>query len=152
MNYAESDLKFKITTTIDSFTLADDDFEISIKNWLGQTKYTVSKENCFVDSDGNYYFALYGVSNGTLYAYFRGVVADEDLVERKRNITDEQKLCSVGQCDCGCQTSATSKCTCTHYVEYTQVYTSSISGVEYLCDSEGNYITDSEGNRIEFSN
>lgn len=147
MNYAGSDLKFRVSASIQEFSLGDEEFTISIRNRWGEEKYAINSGDFFCDVDGNWYFAITNVQNGRYYARFKGVIADGDMPDAKRNVTDEQLLCTVGICSCD---DDTEECSVTHDVTYTQVYTCDVEGGTFLCDVDGKYIRDSNGDRIEF--
>lgn len=149
MIYPGTDLKYKITVTMENFNFSESDFTITLKNRWGATKYTIEKDDCFYDKDGNYYFVVESAPVGVLYAYFDAKYEDEDYDTQTRSVTDVQKLCTVGYCDCN---TTTTSCECEHDVEYTQVWTVSIDGGDYLCDCYGNYIYTSDGSRIQFTN
>ena len=146
MNYAGQDLKFRVTSTFDNFALADNDFAITVKNRWGRVTATVPKDECFRDSEGNFYFTLECVAEGVYEAFFRGVVLDNDFMKMTAIVTDRQKLTSVGQCDCG---GAQHACSCEdHKVQYEQIWTVNLDNETYLADKEGNIILTADGRRI----
>ena len=145
MIYPGSDLKFQITTTRPDFYLSEDDFTIVIKDRYGRVRQTIRKQDCFTDTDENYYFVVEGVKRGVFYAWFEGSYEDEDYSKEQRDFTDMQELYRV--CCRGCKCS----CKCKHDVQYTQVYTVSIDGADYLADCDGNYIYTGDGKRIQFT-
>ena len=149
MIYAGTDLKYRITTSFEDFDLARDTFEIAIRNRWGQVKSTIKKDDCFYDSDGNYYFTVENVTNGVFFADFRGAYEDDDYDKQQRVVTDTQQLYEVGMCECR---SIYVPCECEHKVRYEQVWTVSVDGGDYLADSEGRYIYTSDGKRIQFTN
>ena len=151
MNYEGQDLKFKVTSEFPDFTLTDNYFEIVIKNRWGKVVYTIIKDDCFTDSDGNYYISIENVKNGVFYAFFKGEMDDDDFLKQTAVITDEQYIYSVGICDCGCETNIVGSCQCEHKVHYEQVWTANIDGASYLVGSDGAYILTSDGKRICFS-
>ena len=53
MIFAGSDLKFRITAIIESFKVADNDFNVVVKNKWGQVKYVVEKDEMFPLSSVN---------------------------------------------------------------------------------------------------
>ena len=147
MIYVGTDIKFQITTTQQDFSLTENYFDITIKNRWGQTKYEIKKDDCFYDSDGNFYFTVENVQQGTYFACFAGSYEDEDYDKQERVFTDIQELYKVGT---GCCCYDTQSCTCEHVVKYTQVQTVSIDGADYLADCDGRYIYTSDGKRIQF--
>lgn len=149
MNYAGSDLKFKVTTSYEDFSLADNDFEIVIKNRWGQVVATIKKDDCFSDDDGNFYFTVENVKNGVYFADFRGAIDDEDYVKQVAIVSDEQKIYEVGRCECGCAGTNTG-CKCEHKVHYEQVWTANVDGGIYLVGKDGAYILTSDNKRIKF--
>ena len=156
MIYAGTDLKFRITSLHEDLDLQKQDFSIVVKNRWGQIKFTVVKDDCFYDSDGNYYFTLEGVPLGVFYAYFSGGYKDEDYEKMYRTITDVQYLCTV------ISATSTAKCPCqlnpkdaeciehAHCVKYEEISIVNQDGASYLADVNGNYIYTSDGKRIQF--
>ena len=154
MNYAGSDKKFKVTTTQPDFQLTEDDFTIVIKDRYGRIRQTIPKDDCFWDTDGNYYFVIENIKQGVFYAYFMGSYEDDDYDKQRRVFTDVQKLYEVGVRDCDCNNAifVTPICHCEHKVHYEEVFSVSIDGDDYLCGSDGKYILTSDGKRIAFKN
>lgn len=144
MIYPGQDLKFKIETTFDDFLLTEDDFEIAIKDRYGRQRNLIKKEDCFYDSEGNFYFVVENVHRGVFYAYFKGSYEDDDYDKQKRVVCDQQLLFVCGECPCK------KPCKCEHKVTYTQVWTVSIDGEDYLADCDGRYILTSDDKRICF--
>ncbi|UKK52658.1 hypothetical protein [Prevotella sp. E2-28] len=148
MKYAGTDLKYKVTSTVEYLVLSDNDFTIAIKNRWGKVLYEIAKEDCFVDSDGNYYFTMENVPSGVFYAYFSGSIDDNDYEKSSRNVTDVQHLITIGGCDC--KNYNNFGCCDSNIIQYEQVWTVNIDGEEYLCDRDGNAICTSDGNKIQF--
>lgn len=148
MIYAGTDLKYKVTSQIEGFSFEENDFSIAIKNRWGKTLISVSKDECFVDSDGDYYFTLEGLGQGAFFAYFTAVVPDNDYDKLTRSITDRQLLVTIGGCQCS---SPTVVCQCEHKVHYTLVWTANLDDGTYLVDKDGNFILTSDGKRICFT-
>ena len=144
MIYPGQDLKFKIETTFDDFLLTEDDFEIAIKDRYGRQRNLIKKEDCFYDSEGNFYFVVENVPRGVFYAYFKGSYEDDDYDKQKRVVCDQQLLFVCGECPCK------NPCKCEHKVTYTQVWTVSIDGEDYRADCDGRYILTSDDKRICF--
>ena len=90
--YPGMDLKFQITTEFDDFLLTEDDFQIVIKNRWGQVKRTITKNDCFYDSDGRFYFVVENVQRGTYFACFAGTFEDDDYDKQKATVTDMNTL------------------------------------------------------------
>ena len=149
MIYEGTDLKFRIIPKNEILNMDDMWFTISVKNRWGQVVYETDKDDCFRDSDGNYYFTMENVRNGVLNAIFTTGVYDEDYVKLERVFTDIRHLTSVGVCDC--QTDD-DECECVenHIVAYEQVWTMNIDEGEYLVGSDGSFIITSDGMRIKF--
>lgn len=145
MIYPGTDLKFRVTATIDGFTLSDNQFEITIKNRWGQVVTTITKDQCFQDSEERWYFIVENVRSGKMYASFTGAINDDDYQKQVRIVTDYQILCEVGTA-CTATTSATA-----HQVQYEQVWTANIDGTTYLADSDGQLVTAADGRRIAFT-
>ena len=146
MIYPGTDLKFRITTTQPDFNLSEDTFEIKIKDQYGRVRYTIGKSDCFWDDQGNWYFVMDNVRTGIYFAWFHGRYEDEDYDDQRRDFTDVQELCRVNYHD------MPPRCHHRHVVQYEQVWTVSVDGDEYLCDSEGRYILTADGDRICFKN
>lgn len=156
MYYAGSDLKFKVEATLDGFSMEEDDFQIVIKNRWGQVKYTITKEDCFTDDNGGFYFTIENISTGTFFAYFTAYVPDDDYLKQTRNVVNKKFLyvvdacgCHVNYDDCGCP----SDCECRQGldVKYKQFWTVNLDGDIYLVDKDGGYILTSDGQRIKFN-
>ena len=160
MIYAGSDLKFRITSKKDDLKLSECDFRIVIKNRWGQAKFSIMKDDCFFDSDGNFYFTVEGIRQGMFFAYFSGGYEDEDYDKQYRAITDVQYLITIvsenynnsKMCPCVLPVYEHPHDHSKHCVEYEQVWTVSVDGGDYLADCDGNYIYTSDGKRIQFTN
>ena len=87
-----TDLKFRLTTTKDDFTLAGDKWNIVIKNNLGRTVRRITKNDCYYDDQGRWYFNITNPQVGTYTAIFIGAYEDEDYDEQQRIWTDRQVL------------------------------------------------------------
>lgn len=159
ISYPGTDHKFQVTSTQQDFQLTEDSFEITIKDQYGRVRWKLAKDDCFWDSDGNYYFVLENVRQGVYFAYFTGSYEDDDYDKQQRVFTDVQHLLDVGyRRGCGCRehdSDSSDSCPCKcgrHAVNYTEVFTVSIDGDDYLCGSDGKYILTSDGKRIAFKN
>jgi tRNA U54 and U55 pseudouridine synthase Pus10 len=152
--YPGMDLKFLVSTEFLDFHIEEDDFQIVIRNRWGQVKQIVHRDDCFWDTDGNFYFTMENVKKGEYFAYFMGTYEDEDYDKQKATVTDMQPLVTVP--DCGCHStpgpSPHRGGECCHKVHYQIVWTVSIDGDEYLAGSDGKYILTSDGKRICFKN
>lgn len=143
-------LKFRLSTTKDDFTLASDKWNIVIKNNLGRTTHRIAKKDCYYDTEGRYYFNILNPQVGTYTAIFVGAYEDEDYPEDRRIWTDRQVLFV---CREGCMMRQRRKrhpSACP--VEYEQVWACSVNGDDYLADCYGRYILTAEGDRIQFTN
>ena len=158
--YPGTDRKFMVTATQQDFFLTDDEWEITLIDPYSRQR-RITKQDCFFDSDGRYYFTLEKPLRGTYYAWFKGWYEDDDYNKQTRQFTDGQKLCEVGvpACRFGTATHSTATghqeyegCQCRHVVQYTEVQTVSVDGDEYLADMDGRYILTSDGKRIAFQN
>lgn len=150
MNYAGQDLKFKTTSEFPNFSLAENDFSIIIKNQFGRVVYRIKKEQCLVDSDGNYYFGVEKVCDGSYTAFFKGVVSDGDYEKQTATITDEQPIFTVGVRNGNEENTIFGSDK--HKVHYEQVYVVNVDGDEYLADVDGNLFYTSDGKKIAFKN
>lgn len=146
-----TDLKFRISTTKDDFTLAGDKWNIVIKNSMGRTVHRISKNDCYYDSEGRWYFNIQNPQLGTYTAIFIGAYEDEDYDESQRIWTDRQVLFV---CREGCMMR---KRRSRHMpypacpVHYEQVWACSIDGEDYLADCYGRYVYAADGKRIQFT-
>lgn len=143
--YPGTDLKFQITTNYDDFQLTEDEWELTVADPYGRIR-KITKNDCFWDTDGRYYFTLEKVMRGQYLVRFKGLYEDEDYDKQKAAVTDVQPLVTVP--DCGCHRGEE----CCHKVHYQIVWTVSIDGDEYLAGSDGKYILTSDGKRIAFKN
>ena len=144
-----SDLKYRVTTTKEDFNLARDSFFIIVKNSYGRVTHRVTKNDCYYDSEGRWYFNIENVKEGGHTATFIGAYEDEDYDKQRRVWTDRQPLFDCGN-DC---TAPQKRHACEgHLVHYEQVWAVSIDGEDYLADCDGNYIYTSDGKRIQFCN
>ena len=160
INYPGTDRKFMVTCTQQDFQMTEDGFEITVIDPYRRHR-KVTKQDCFFDSDGRYYFTLEKPLRGTYYAWFKGWYEDDDYDKQTRQFTDGQMLCETGvpACRCGTATHSTATghqeyedCQCRHVVQYTEVQTVSLDGDEYLADMDGKYILTADGRRIAFKN
>lgn len=149
MIYAGSDLKFKIVPHRDFLDLEEQDFTLEIRNGWWQVLATISKDSCFEDVDGNFYFTIDNVQRGELWALFSVTIEDEDYEKHNRVITDNQKICNVERCEC-MDAECYCECNSDHIVTYEQVWTVNIDGERFLVGSDGAYILTNDGNRIQF--
>ena len=148
MNYAGTDLKFRVTTTQPAFSLVEHDFEILIKDRYGRVRQRVKKEDCFWDSEDRCYFTVEDIRYGIFFAFFTGYYPDGDYNKLYRVFTDVQQLYEVGMCGCKCASPC--QCKCGHRVQYEQIWTVNIDGEAYLCGSDGVLIEGSDGKPICF--
>lgn len=149
--YPGTDRKFMVTAPQQDFFLTDDEWEITLIDPYSRQR-RITKQDCFFDSDGRYYFTLEKPLRGTYHAWFKGWYEDDDYDKQTRQFTDGQMLCEVGVKACRCRTAAHPNCQCRHVVQYTEVQTVSLDGDEYLADMDGKYILTSDGKRIAFQN
>lgn len=148
MAYPGQDLKYRITTTKQDFTLAEDRFAIIIKNSYGRIMARITKNDCFYDTQGRWYFALENMAASVYTAYFLGGYEDEDYDKQKRVWTDVQLLAVVDERG-GRRVRKSMR---RHRVKYEQVWSVSVDGEDYLADCYGRYIYTSDGKRIQFTN
>lgn len=154
MIYSGSDLKFRVSANIAGFSMNDDDFVIVIKNRWGQTRYTITKDECFNDDLGGFYFTVENVTTGMYFAYFTAYVPDDDYDKLVRNIVDKQKLYTVDSCGCNvlvAECNCAADCQCHEgamVVEYKQVWTVNLDDGTYLVDKNGDLII-VDGNRVQ---
>ena len=142
-NYPGGDQKFRIINEIPDFFLSEHPFHLVIKNQMGQVKYRLTKNDCFWDSDGNYYFCIEHVQEGRYEVVFSGSYEDDDYNKQNAVVTDRQVLTVAGRYKMPFRQRH-------HLIHYEQVWTVSIDGDDYLCGSDGKYILTSDGKRICF--
>lgn len=141
-----TDLKFRVITTKDDFSLDADQFVIVVKNQYGRVTHRVLKSDCYLDSEGQWYFNVEHVAVGLHYAVFVGVITDGDYTKMNRNWTDIQPM-FLGTNDCKkCRYC----CENDHPVSYEQVWTINIDDGEYLSGADGKFVLTSDGKRIGF--
>lgn len=145
-----TDVKFRLTVTKDDFTLAEDYFDLVIKNEYGRVMKRLTKNDFFYDSEGRWYFALQPTLTGMYSAYFVGYYEDDDFDKQTRRWSDKQLLFV---CREGCmarQRRHRHPQDCP--IEYVQVWSVSVDGEDYLADCYGRYVYTSDGKRIQFTN
>jgi len=155
MNYPGENKKFRVTTSQPDFQLSEDDFVIVILDQYGRQRQTITKNDCFWDDQGQWYFTIDPIHKGVFYAYFTGAYEDDDFDGQKRIFRDFQELFRVAYRGCPCkvrESDVSSQCKCKHVVHYEEVWSVSIDGDDYLCGSDGKYILTSDGKRICFKN
>lgn len=151
MIYPGTDLKFRITTEIPDFQLSEDGFAITVRDKYRRAVARITRNDCFYDSEGRWYFTLGKVRTGWYYAFFAAQRQDEDYDDQRAQYCDVQPLCVVGYCKChapklpDCDRGR-------HLVRYEQVWTVSVDGEDYLADCDGRYVYTSDGKRIQFTN
>lgn len=151
MIYPGTDLKFRVTTEIPDFQLSEDAFEIVVRDRYKRTVARITRDDCFYDDQGQWYFTLEKVRSGWYYAFFSAFREDEDYGDQRATYNDVQPLCCVGYCE----KHAPKMHDCDkgqHKVHYEQVWVVSVDGADYLADCDGRYIYTSDGMRIQFTN
>lgn len=151
MIYPGTDIKFRITTEIPDFQLSEGNFRVVVKDGYGRVVANLTKNDCFYDDQGQFYFTIEKVRCGWYFAFFTAYREDEDYDDQTAAYTDSQPLCCVGYCE----KHAPQIHDCdegNHKVHYEQVWSVSIDGADYLADCYGRYIYTSDGKRIQFSN
>lgn len=150
MTYAETDMKFRVRSIWEELSLDDCNFEIVIRNRWGTEAARIEKEDCFQDSEGDWYFTFENPEQGVYKAYFKAAIDDEDFTKTYRVFTDVQEIAHIGVCGC-CTEEVECDCGCMeHKVEYEQVWIANISGECYLVGSDGAFILTNDGRRIKF--
>ena len=151
MNYAGSDLKFRITIDMAGFSMDDDDFMVRVKNRWGQVKYDIKKDDMLYDSQGQWYIALKTMQAGTYYAITTAVLPDYDFDDHQQCIMDIQELCRISSGECCCHEKK--QCSCEKHMKVTfeQVWIVNSEHGAYLADCDGIPILDCDGNKIYFT-
>jgi hypothetical protein len=144
------DLKFRVTVDREDFSIYEDDFVILVRDQGGRTRWRITKDDCFWDTEGRWYFTLERVRTGMYFAFFKGSYEDEDYDKQRRVWNDRQELMEVGLGRTGHDTVAVMS-HCGHSVHYEQVWSVSVDGADYLADCYGRYIYTSDGKRIMFT-
>jgi hypothetical protein len=149
MIYPGTDIKFRITTEIPDFQLSEGNFRVVVKDRYGRVVASLTKNDCFYDDQGQFYFTIEKVRCGWHFAFFTAYREDEDYDDLTAAYTDSQPLCCVGYCEK--HAPQIHDCDEDHHkVHYEQVWSVSIDGEDYLADCDGNYVLTSDGNRICF--
>lgn len=143
MTYPGTDLKFRITAAIEGFSLADNYFTIAVKNGYGRLMYRRTKNQCFRDTEGSWYFTLTDIVPGTYTAVFTAYLPDDDFLRLIRRETDVQMLYDT-------HADRTDPAADSHRVQYERVYTASVGDEQFLVDENGDYIMSSDGQRVRF--
>lgn len=147
MIYSGTDLKFRISSTIAGFVPGDHDFRIEVIDNYGRKKAVCTKDDCFYDADGNWYFTLENVRRGILYARFYAIIPDDDYDKQSRVVTDFQLLCTVDLCE-SCLPKP-GHCHGQHSVKYEQVWTVNADDGTYLAGADGQLVLTADGKRIQ---
>ena len=151
MIYPGTDIKFRITTEIPDFQLSEGNFRVVVKDRYGRVVASLTKNDCFYDDQGQFYFTIEKVRCGWHFAFFTAYREDEDYDDQTAAYTDSQPLCCVGYCEK--HAPQIHDCDEDHHkVHYEQVWSVSIDGADYLADCDGRYIYTSDGKRIQFTN
>ena len=148
MIYPGTDLKYRITSEVPGFSLDTDNFMVQVVDRYGRVRHSISKDECFQDSESQWYFTVEGLKTGVYYARFRAYLPDGDYNKLYRVFTDEQPLCVIGFCE----QHAPHMRDCDkdqHQIHYEQVWTTELDDGTYLADKDGNLILTNEGSRIQ---
>lgn len=153
MNYPGGDTKFRITTKIPDFLLSEDRFEIVVKNQYGRVTHRISKNDCFYDSLGRWYFGIEAVQEGIYFSIFEGHYEDDDYDKQHAVVTDIQRLTEVGRYGKRRRMPQLppEDFPPGHDVKYEQVWMVSVDGADYLADCDGKYVYTGDGKRIQFT-
>ena len=144
---AGTDLKYRVETDIAGFSLANNDFTITVSNRWGQVLKIIRKADMLIDSFWNYYFTLDAVPTGIYYARLAAHKEDEDFSDGIQTIVDYRYLVSVGTEESMIRQSENDGST----VAYIRVWTVNLVDGVYLADANGNPILDADGNRIRLT-
>lgn len=147
MIYPGTDLKFRVTTSVTGFSLDTDEWSIAILDRYNRMRYAIEKDECFQDSEGDWYFTIEQVRCGFYFARMTMAVPDADYDKLTRTVTDHRPLCAVGFCDCHLPTPRHCHCT-DHKVQYQQIWTTDLDDGTYLCGEDGTLILTKDGYRI----
>ena len=87
-----TELKFAFTIEAAGFSMEDDDFNIVIRGSKGSVELT--KDDCFKDGEGNWYFGFDSAATGPGYimAKFTAYVPDSDFDDGLRTEVEEVTL------------------------------------------------------------
>lgn len=94
--YSGTDIKVLVTMEAPGFSMADDEWEVSLKSG-GKVLRTYAKDDCIMDGDGNYYALVRAedLRAGVIDIIFHAYVPDSDWDDGIRNETDKQQLTRV---------------------------------------------------------
>ena len=146
MIYKGTDRKFRVDVLFTQYNHKTDPFTITVRDAFGREAFSVNKESCLRDTEGNCYFTFENPKTGDYFAYFRTDVPDDDYEKGTRTFTDKQRLCKVNLCGCNLHTCA---CEGEHGVRYEEIWSVDVGGNLYLADKDGNLILTSDGKRIQ---
>lgn len=150
MIYPGSDLKYKILSTIPGFSMDDDPFTVEVRDRYRRRIAFLTKEDCFRDDGGEWYFVLESVRSGIYSVIFSAYIPDDDYNSTYRKYTDMQPLCAVGFCDNhmppmpDCDKDR-------HLVAYERIQASDLDQAPYLTDKSGAMMVTADELRISFA-
>lgn len=94
--YMGTDLKVLVEMEAPGFSMADDDWEVSLKSG-SKVLVTFTKDQCAVDEDGKYYICVRSdvLRRGSIDIVFHAHVPDDDWDDGIRNETDKQNFAKI---------------------------------------------------------
>ena len=149
MIYPGQDLKFRITTEITGFSMDDCKFCITVLDLYGRRRYSVTKDECFQDSEGRWYFTMENTRRGIYFARFETEIPDDDFDDFSRKFIDVRLLVPVGYNYYCCPTVHGFCCRQKYKIHYELVWTADLDDGTYLADATGALIITSDGKRIK---
>ncbi len=142
-----TDLKYKITFEDEGFDPAVNNWLVDILNKYHQKVGQVTKDECLIDTEGNFYITVRAES-GKFYAKTIYQLPDGDYEEGYGQQVDIQPLYEAG---CSCIPKL-KPCYCeeetTHKVTFERVTIQNVDGVYILLDRDGQPILDRNGDAI----
>lgn len=149
MIHPGTSLKFRIAAVLGGFSLDAHPWAISITDRYGRVRWQLTKDDCFRDSSGKWYFAMERVPTGIYFAKFTAFTPDKDYNETYRRTVDRQPLVAVGCCD----TLLRKACCCDmndkHFVSYIITDAANLDAGTYLEGADGAMIFTADDRRIE---
>lgn len=148
MVHSGSDLKFRIATDLEGFSLGRDPFAITVFDHYGRVRWQLTKNECFYDAEGQWYFLLDRVPRGVYFAQFTAFTPDMDFNDTYRRTLDRQLLIVV---DYHAPLSRKHCSHDTHFVTYTLTSATNMDTGTYLEGSDGSIVFTSDDQRIEIT-
>ena len=138
-----TDLKFRIMCSDSEIDLSASEWTIKFVNRHGQKVGSVSKDDSFVDAEGNFYFT-HNAHSGKIYALISVESADEDFASKK-SVLNERSLLYATSCDLHSRHDLFTR---GNIISYERVWMKDVGQYIVLMDRDGTPILDRDGNAI----